>query len=268
MNLLSKSASPYLLQHAENPVHWHEWNDEALAKARAENKPIFLSIGYAACHWCHVMAHESLENKETASIMNEHFINIKVDREERPDIDSIYMKAVVALTRQGGWPMSVFLTPELRPFYGGTYFPPEPRYQMPSFTQVLLGIATSWKDDNDKVTLAGLQLTQQLQSEASMASSNKIITAEEVIKAAELIVENYDWENGGWGAAPKFPQSMTIEFLLRDPNPTPSAVSGRGKLEASLHALDAMSRGGLYDVVGGGFSRYSTDNRWLVPHFD
>ncbi len=266
MNLLSKSTSPYLLQHADNPVHWHEWNDEALAKAKAEKKPIFLSIGYAACHWCHVMAHESFENGETAAIMNEHFINIKVDREERPDIDSIYMKAVVALTRQGGWPMSVFLTPELRPFYGGTYFPPEPRHQMPSFTQVLLSVAASWKDDNDKVTLAGMQLTQQLQSEARIATSGKTISSEEVKKAAENIVENYDWKNGGWGAAPKFPQAMTIEFLLRTPTPNPS-LSGRGESPA-LHALDVMSRGGIYDVVGGGFSRYSTDNQWLVPHFD
>ena len=266
MNLLSKSTSPYLLQHAENPVHWHEWNNETLAKAVAEDKPIFLSIGYAACHWCHVMAHESFENEEIAAIMNAHFINIKVDREERPDIDSIYMKAVVALTRQGGWPMSVFLTPDLRPFYGGTYFPPQPRYQMPSFPQLLLGISASWKDDRENINLAGAQLTKQLQTEASMATSGKRITAEQVEKSAERMVETYDWQNGGWGAAPKFPQAMSIEFLLRKESP-PSPKSGRGE-SAPIHALDAMARGGIYDVVGGGFARYSTDNQWLVPHFE
>ena len=261
MNLLKNSTSPYLLQHAENPVHWHEWNDETLAKAKAEDKPIFLSIGYAACHWCHVMAHESFENEGIAAIMNEHFINIKVDREERPDIDSIYMKAVVALTRQGGWPMSVFLTPDLRPFYGGTYFPPEPRYQMPAFPQLLLGIAASWKDDRENIDLAGTQLTKQLQTEASMATSGKQITVEQVENAAKHLIETYDWQNGGWGAAPKFPQTMAIEFLLRDTE----AYTGKS---APLHALDAMARGGIYDVVGGGFARYSTDNNWLVPHFE
>ncbi len=258
-NLLANATSPYLLQHADNPVHWHEWNDETLAKAKAEDKPIFLSIGYAACHWCHVMAHESFEDEATAAIMNEHFINIKVDREERPDIDSIYMKAVVAMTQRGGWPMSVFLTPDLRPFYGGTYFPPVPRYQMPSFPQLLLGIAASWKDDRQNIDLAGAQLTAQLQTEASMATSGKQITAEQVESAQNRLVEIYDWQHGGWGAAPKFPQAMAIEFLLRK---SPKEKS------TPLHALDAMSRGGIYDVVGGGFARYSTDNQWLVPHFE
>ncbi|MCP4142485.1 MAG: thioredoxin domain-containing protein [Chloroflexi bacterium] len=261
MNLLKDSTSPYLLQHADNPVHWHEWNDESIAKAKVEDKPVFLSIGYAACHWCHVMAHESFENEEIAAIMNEHFINIKVDREERPDIDSIYMKAVIALTRQGGWPMSVFLTPDLRPFYGGTYFPPEPRYQMPSFPQLLLGIADSWKKDRTNIDLAGAQLTKQLQTEASMTASGKNITAVQVENATKRLTESYDWQNGGWGAAPKFPQTMAIEFLLRD------SESYTGK-SAPLHALDAMARGGIYDVVGGGFARYSTDAQWLVPHFE
>ncbi len=261
MNLLSRATSPYLLQHADNPVHWREWNDETLAQAKAEDKPIFLSIGYAACHWCHVMAHESFENEEIAAIMNEHFINIKVDREERPDIDNIYMKAVVALTGRGGWPLSVFLTPDLHPFYGGTYFPPVPRYQMPSFPQVLLGIAAAWENDRAQIDLAGKRLTTQLQSEATAASRGKRITRRQVETAAKHLLQTYDWRHGGWGAAPKFPQAMAIEFLLRDAQPH------AGK-SAPLHALDTMARGGIYDVVGGGFARYSTDNQWLVPHFE
>ncbi len=261
MNLLKNATSPYLLQHADNPVHWHEWNDEALAKAKTEDKPIFLSIGYAACHWCHVMAHESFEDEATATIMNEHFINIKVDREERPDIDSVYMKAVIALTQRGGWPMSVFLTPDLKPFYGGTYFPPEPRYQMPSFTQILTGIAATWKDDRTQIDSVSETLTRQIQTEAGMTSNKKDITLEQITAARQRLTETYDWQNGGWGAAPKFPQAMAIEFMLRDTE----AYTGKS---APLHALDAMARGGIYDVVGGGFARYSTDNYWLVPHFE
>ena len=260
-NLLANATSPYLLQHAENPVHWHEWNDAALAKAKAEDKPIFLSIGYAACHWCHVMAHESFEDEATAAIMNEHFINIKVDREERPDIDSIYMKAVIALTQRGGWPMSVFLTPDLKPFYGGTYFPPEPRYQMPSFKQLLTGIAATWRDDRAQIDDVSTQLTRQIQTEAGMTSNKKDITPEQITSARRRLNEIYDWQNGGWGAAPKFPQAMAIEFMLRNTD------AHKGK-SAPLHALDAMARGGIYDVVGGGFARYSTDNQWLVPHFE
>ena len=260
-NQLSNATSPYLIQHANNPVHWHEWNDEALAKAKAEDKPIFLSIGYAACHWCHVMAHESFEDEITSSIMNEYFINIKVDREERPDIDSIYMKAVIALTQRGGWPMSVFLTPDLKPFYGGTYFPPEPRYQMPSFTQILTGIAATWQDDREQIDSVSETLTRQIQTEAGMTSSKKSITPEQVASARQRLNETYDWQNGGWGAAPKFPQAMAIEFMLRDT----AAYTGNS---APLHALDAMARGGIYDVVGGGFARYSTDNLWLIPHFE
>ncbi len=261
MNLLKNSTSPYLLQHAENPVHWHEWNNEAIAKAKAEDKPIFLSIGYAACHWCHVMAHESFEDEATAAIMNEHFINIKVDREERPDIDSIYMKAVVALTQRGGWPMSVFLTPDLKPFYGGTYFPPEPRYQMPSFKQILTGIAATWEDDRAQINDVSSQLTRQIQTEASMVSEGKQLAQEQIETARQRLNEVYDWQHGGWGAAPKFPQAMAIEFLLRD-------TGAHKDKSPALHALDAMARGGIYDVVGGGFARYSTDNQWLVPHFE
>ena len=261
MNLLQNATSPYLLQHADNPVHWHEWNDEAIAKAKAEDKPIFLSIGYAACHWCHVMAHESFEDEVTAAIMNEHFINIKVDREERPDIDNIYMKAVIALTQRGGWPMSVFLTPDLKPFYGGTYFPPVPRYQMPSFQQLLTGIAATWTDDRTQIDSVSETLTRQIQTEASMVSDKKDITPEKIATARQRLNETYDWQNGGWGAAPKFPQAMSVEFMLRDTE----AYTGKS---APLHALDAMARGGIYDVVGGGFARYSTDAQWLVPHFE
>ena len=260
-NLLANATSPYLLQHADNPVHWHEWNDDAITKAKAEDKPIFLSIGYAACHWCHVMAHESFEDEETAAIMNKYFINIKVDREERPDIDSIYMKAVVAMTQRGGWPMSVFLTPDLKPFYGGTYFPPEPRYQMPSFQQVLNGIAASWHDDRAQIDSVGDQLTRQIQTEAGMTSNQKSIAPDQVQTARERLTEVYDWQDGGWGAAPKFPQAMTIDFLLRK-------TEAHAEKSPALHALDAMARGGIYDVVGGGFARYSTDNNWLVPHFE
>lgn len=260
-NLLANATSPYLLQHADNPVHWHEWNDETIAKAKAEDKPIFLSIGYAACHWCHVMAHESFEDEATAAIMNEYFINIKVDREERPDIDSIYMKAVIALTQRGGWPMSVFLTPDLKPFYGGTYFPSEPRYQMPAFTQILTGIAATWKDDREQINSVGEQLTLQIQTEAGMTSNKKSITPAQVKSARQRLNETYDWQNGGWGAAPKFPQAMAIEFMLRD-------AEAYTKKSAPLHALDVMARGGIYDVVGGGFARYSTDDQWLVPHFE
>ena len=260
-NLLANATSPYLLQHADNPVHWHEWNDDTITKAKAEDKPIFLSIGYAACHWCHVMAHESFEDEETAAIMNKYFINIKVDREERPDIDSIYMKAVVAMTQRGGWPMSVFLTPNLKPFYGGTYFPPEPRYQMPSFQQVLNGIAASWHDDRAQIDSVGDQLTRQIQTEAGMTSNQKSIAPEQVQTARERLTEVYDWQDGGWGAAPKFPQAMTIDFLLRE-------IEAHAEKSPALHALDAMARGGIYDVVGGGFARYSTDAKWFLPHFE
>ena len=291
MNHLSSSTSPYLLQHAHNPVDWYPWSDEALAKARAEDKPIFLSIGYAACHWCHVMAHESFEDKSIAALMNEHFICIKVDREERPDLDGIYMQAVIALTGGGGWPMSVFLTPGLRPFYGGTYFPPTPRGNLPAFRDVLTSIAEAWKRRRDEIDRVGEQLIQQMQSQ-SAARPGADFTSKHLALAEKNLSESYDWGYGGWGAAPKFPQPMTIEFLLartalpkehrddmsgasdgrvggvlppyRDHG---SAVEGPG-IKASLHALHAMARGGMYDVVGGGFSRYSTDNFWRVPHFE
>ena len=262
-NRLGNENSPYLLQHADNPVEWYPWGNEALEKAHREDKPIFLSIGYAACHWCHVMAHESFEDPETAAIMNEHYVNIKVDREERPDLDSIYMNSVVAMTGQGGWPMSVFLTPDGKPFFGGTYFPPVRRYNMPSFREVLLSIAQTWQKDRSRLLQAGNELTQHLQNSQSMGVSDQPLSAEKLDEAALRIAQAYDWNHGGWGAAPKFPQPMTIDFLLR------RAIHGdKLALDMATHALAAMSKGGMYDVIGGGFARYSTDEKWLVPHFE
>ncbi len=264
-NHLLHESSPYLLQHADNPVDWHPWGEEALTRARAENKPIFLSIGYAACHWCHVMAHESFEDPEIAALMNEHFINIKVDREERPDLDSIYMQATTTLTGSGGWPMSVFLTPDLRPFYAGTYFPPARRFNLPSFKEVLLSIAHTWAEDRDQVHRVGGQVVQHIQALAP-AGSGLAFTQRSLDAALQSLLDSYDWGYGGWGAAPKFPQPMTIEYLLR--RAVIDVPLRDAALKAALHALKAMSRGGIYDVVGGGFARYSTDNLWRVPHFE
>ena len=266
MNHLINTTSPYLLQHAENPVDWYPWSEEALARARTENKPIFLSIGYAACHWCHVMAHESFEDPATAAIMNEHFINIKVDREECPDLDSIYMQATIALTGSGGWPMSIFLTPDLKPFYAGTYFPPEPRYNMPSFRHVLLGIVNAWTHEPEEVHRVGDQLVQHLQQTLSIETQNTGLSQENLNQITTAILDNYDWGYGGWGMAPKFPQPMTIEYLFHRSLSEPKRRETN--LKTALHALRAMARGGMYDVVGGGFARYSTDNFWRVPHFE
>ena len=269
-NHLISEASPYLLQHANNPVDWYPWGEQALNKSRIENKPIFLSIGYAACHWCHVMARESFEDTETAAFMNEHFVNIKVDREERPDLDAIYMQATVAMTGSGGWPMSVFLTPDLKPFFTGTYFPPVARYNTPSFRDVLAGIARTWKEQQSEAARVGDEVSTHLQHALNVnLQSDSTFTQEHLDAAAKNLLDNYDWGNGGWGSAPKFPQPMTVEFLLRR-----FALSGAvGEdeapiLKSSFHALRAMARGGMYDVVGGGFSRYSVDNFWRVPHFE
>jgi uncharacterized protein len=263
-NYLTNELSPYLLQHVNNPVDWYPWGEEALTKARTENKPIFISIGYAACHWCHVMAHESFEDEETAAFMNEHFINIKVDREERPDLDAIYMQATVAMTGSGGWPMSVFLTPDLKPFYAGTYFPPAPRYNMPSFKDVLAGIARTWREKPGEIFRVGDEVSNHLQQTLSATSqSDAAFTQAHLEAAAKTLIDSYDWGYGGWGTAPKFPQPMTIEFLLR------CYSNGNSEaLKPIVHALKAMARGGMYDVVGGGFSRYSVDNFWRVPHFE
>ena len=262
-NHLNKENSPYLLQHANNPVDWFPWGEEALNKAKAENKPIFLSIGYAACHWCHVMEHESFEDPQTAALMNEHFVNIKVDREERPDLDNIYMQAVIAMTGSGGWPMSVFLTPELKPFYAGTYFPPVRRFNMPSFKDILIGLSNAWTNDRTEVEKTGSQVSNHLQTQINN-QSNDPITLEHLNTIAKALQSSYDWGYGGWGDAPKFPQAMAIEFLLHH------SVVNKTEEHYKLinHCLKAMSRGGMYDVVGGGFSRYSTDNLWRVPHFE
>ena len=265
-NKLINENSPYLLQHANNPVDWQPWGEEALEKARAENKPIFLSIGYAACHWCHVMAHESFEDPETAAIMNENFVNIKVDREERPDLDSIYMQATTAMTGSGGWPMSVFLTPDLRPFYAGTYFPPVRRHNMPAFRDVLLSLARAWREEQEEVDRVGTQILDYLKPLAKAEGPEKSFTSQTLETATQSILDSYDWSNGGWGQAPKFPQPMTIEFLLRRSVDDPSRKEEIIKLV--VHVLNAMARGGMYDVVGGGFARYSVDNYWRVPHFE
>ena len=264
-NRLANENSPYLLQHKDNPVDWYPWGEEALEKARQENKPIFLSIGYAACHWCHVMERESFEDEATAALMNEHFVNIKVDREERPDLDGIYMSAVVAISGQGGWPMSVFLTPSGKPFFGGTYFPPVRRYGMASFTEILTNVATLWEEQADELEESGDKLTAHIRSRSQMPAPDTQPELDPAIlnQAVSNIYSSYDWNNGGWGAAPKFPQAMTILFLMRQ-----ASRGSNASLELGTHALEAMSKGGMYDLIGGGFARYSVDDRWLVPHFE
>ncbi len=269
-NRLAQENSPYLLQHANNPVDWHPWGEEALLRARAEDKPIFLSIGYAACHWCHVMEHESFEDPAVAAAMNQNFINIKVDREERPDLDSIYMAATMALTGSGGWPMSVFLTPDLQPFYAGTYFPPTPRYNMPSFRDVLAGVSNAWQNERDEITKVSGQVTNHIQRAGQWSGAASYpLTGKLLNNAANHLHQTYDWGFGGWGDAPKFPQPMTIEFLLnRATAPETSPEERENYLKTVTHALKAMARGGMYDVVGGGFARYSVDNTWKIPHFE
>jgi uncharacterized protein len=263
-NRLAGETSPYLLQHANNPVDWYPWGPEALARARDEDKPIFLSIGYAACHWCHVMERESFENEATAADLNRDFVAIKVDREERPDLDQVYMAAVQAMTGGGGWPMSVFLTPDGKPFYGGTYFPPQPAHSLPAFRQVLAGVAKAWHDERDEVLAAGGRMVATLIEQNQTVSSQDGPTRELLDTATAAIEASFDTTNGGWGGAPKFPQPMTIEYLLRRAvatgDPRPLAVARR--------SLDAMADGGIHDQLGGGFHRYSTDAKWLVPHFE
>lgn len=263
-NHLESEISPYLLQHAENPVEWYPWGEEPMQRAQAEQKPIFLSIGYAACHWCHVMARESFEDPQIAAYMNENFINIKVDREERPDLDDIYMNAVVSISGSGGWPLSVFLTPKGEPFFGGTYFPPNRRLNLPSFKEILQAVVKLWHEDREK-----LQLTSnEIKSHLSEIYKNEMVHGTvqlpmELDQAALRLAQAYDWSYGGWGAAPKFPQPMAIEFLLRRASKGDSL-----SLDTALHALNAMCRGGMHDLLGGGFSRYSTDDSWRVPHFE
>lgn len=265
-NRLINETSPYLLQHAHNPVDWYPWGPEALEKARREDKPIFLSIGYAACHWCHVMEHESFEDSQTAGLLNEYFVPIKVDREERPDLDSIYMNAVVAMTGQGGWPMSMFLTPDGVPFYGGTYFPNRRRHGLPAFTDVLQGIAEAWQNRRDEVLSSGSQIIAALKGGelAGAGQGDAPLEARTLDEALEKIYRSFDRTNGGWGGAPKFPQAMTVEFLMR----RYVATHEEFILNIITKTLDKMARGGIYDQLGGGFHRYATDAIWLVPHFE
>jgi uncharacterized protein YyaL (SSP411 family) len=257
MNRLAQETSPYLLQHADNPVDWHAWGDEAFSEARATGKPLLVSIGYSSCHWCHVMERESFDDGATAALMNELFVSVKVDREERPDVDSVYMDAVVALTGQGGWPLTVFLTPDGEPFFGGTYFPPEPRHGLPSFRQVLRAVADAYRERPEEVAAQAEALVSALRRSAETEPSREPLSESLLAEAEDVLLRQLDPRWGGFGHAPKFPPASALEFLLR-----------RGALEPVRLTLDGMSAGGMYDLVGGGFHRYSVDAHWLVPHFE
>jgi uncharacterized protein len=258
-NRLASATSPYLLQHADNPVHWWPWSDEAFAAAAERQVPVFLSVGYAACHWCHVMAHESFEDPQTASMINDNFVAIKVDREERPDVDAVYMQATQALTGQGGWPMSVFLTPDRKPFYAGTYFPPTPRHGMPSFPQVLRAISEAWRDRRADLLISASEIVRQLSKPPAFGGTDQLTRAD-CENALLILQQEFDPTYGGFGRAPKFPPSMVLEALLRDGGEPAMVMAGR--------TLEAMGRGGIYDQIGGGFARYSVDAGWVVPHFE
>jgi uncharacterized protein YyaL (SSP411 family) len=256
-NALARETSPYLLQHRDNPVDWLPWGEEALGRAREEDKPLLVSIGYSACHWCHVMERESFEDADTAQLMNSRFVCVKVDREERPDVDALYMDAVQAMTGHGGWPLNVFLTPEQVPFYGGTYYPPEPRMGMPSWRQVLGAVADAWDQKKAEIRAQGAQTAQRMQGGALLAPSAEPISEAALDSAVDGLRHAFDSVHGGWGGAPKFPAADAIEFLLR-----------RGERQMSLYTLRSMASGGMYDQVGGGFARYSVDTTWTVPHFE
>src|SRR5919197_3448161 len=257
MNRLAHETSPYLLQHKDNPVDWYPWGDEALERAQREDKPLLVSIGYSACHWCHVMERESFEDPEVAALMNERFVPVKVDREERPDVDALYMEAVQAMTGQGGWPLNVFLTPEQVPFFGGTYYPPAARYGMPSWRQVLAAVAEAWDERRDEIRAQGEHTAARLAGAALLQPSAEPMTEAALDDAVAALRAQFDSVNGGWGGAPKFPQAPIVEFLLR-----------RGETSMSLYTLRSMASGGMYDQVGGGFARYSVDATWTVPHFE
>jgi len=257
MNRLAAETSPYLLQHAGNPVDWQPWDDSALAQAREQDRPILVSIGYAACHWCHVMERESFEDPDVAQLMNERFVCIKVDREERPDVDAVYMEAVQAMTGQGGWPLNAFLTPDGVPFYAGTYFPPQPRHGMPSWPQVVQGVHQAWEEQRDAIADGAQRMIARLQSTAELRAPDAELDPRTLDAAVTALRRSYDAEHGGWGGAPKFPAASVIDFLL-----------GRGEREMTLHTLRRMASGGIYDQVGGGFARYAVDDRWVVPHFE
>ena len=267
-NRLAHEKSPYLLQHAHNPVDWYPWGEEAFAKARKENKPIFLSVGYSTCHWCHVMAHESFENEEVAAIMNREFVNIKVDREERPDVDRVYMTFVQATTGGGGWPMSVWLTPDLKPFVGGTYFPPEDRYGQPGFKKVLERVATAWKENHDKIVEQGGRIVAVLRESQSAERAEGKIDAAILEAAYQQLDRSYDPKEGGFGDPPKFPRPVTLNFLTRFYAHDAKSDSGKQALEMALFTLRKMAAGGMHDHIGGGFHRYSVDRYWHVPHFE
>jgi len=256
-NRLANETSPYLLQHKDNPVDWYPWGEEALARAREAERPILLSIGYSACHWCHVMERESFEDPEIAAVMNELFVPIKLDREERPDLDSIYMEACQAMTGQGGWPLNVFLTPDQVPFFAGTYFPPDSRMGMPSWRSVLEAVAKAWEERRDEIEAGGGRIAERLRGGALLRPSEGDLDPGALDEAVDTLRTNYDRVNGGFGGAPKFPPASALEFLLR-----------RGETEMTAHTLRAMASGGMYDQVGGGFARYSVDPYWLVPHFE
>ena len=263
MNRLANETSPYLLQHAENPVDWYPWGEEALERARAEDKPILLSIGYAACHWCHVMERESFEDAETAALMNRHFVSIKVDREERPDLDAIYMDAVQAMTGGGGWPLTAFLTPEGKPFYAGTYYPNEARHGLPAFRTILSAIADVWDNRRPEAEQQSSRITEAIERSTGLGASPQPLTETILVTAFGGLRRAFDPRWGGFGGAPKFPQPMTLEFCLRmHLRGTPDA------LDVVTITLDKIAGGGMYDQVGGGFHRYSTDERWHVPHFE
>ncbi|MFQ5540010.1 MAG: thioredoxin domain-containing protein, partial [Candidatus Binatia bacterium] len=263
-NHLIHETSPYLLQHAHNPVEWYPWGEEAFQRAKKESKPILLSIGYSACHWCHVMEQESFENEEIAALMNEHFVNIKVDREERPDLDEIYMNAVQMITGRGGWPMTVFLTPEGKPFFGGTYFPPEDRHGVPGFPRVLKAGAQAYRERPQDVERSVRQILEALDRLGKLKESGRPFAREGTDQAAELLSRSYDPEHGGLGRAPKFPNVGVLELFLR----TYRRSGNERFLEMVTHSLTRMAEGGIYDHLGGGFHRYSVDEKWLVPHFE
>jgi uncharacterized protein YyaL (SSP411 family) len=263
-NRLASETSPYLLQHAHNPVDWHPWGPEALERARAENRPILLSVGYSACHWCHVMERESFEDAGTAATMNELFVNIKVDREERPDVDAIYMQAVQAMTGHGGWPMTVFLTPDLHPFWGGTYFPPQDRQGMPSFRRVLAAVSDAYRNRPEDIGRVVASMREMFAASSEQARSSGTLTAELLLRATRGLLSQYDASDGGFGDAPKFPQPMAMEFLLQQW----ARTGNEAALEAVRHSFRQMARGGIHDQIGGGFARYAVDARWLVPHFE
>jgi uncharacterized protein YyaL (SSP411 family) len=272
MNRLSGERSPYLLQHAANPVDWYPWGDEAFARARGEDKPIFLSIGYSTCHWCHVMEHESFENEEIARLLNRDFVSIKVDREERPDVDRVYMSFVQATTGAGGWPMTVFLTPELKPFYGGTYFPPASRWGRPGFADLLAELARVWKEDRARVDQAAAELFERLKT---VTGSNGGALAESTVAgpdALDAALDHYrqafDTRHGGFGQAPKFPRPSELLLLLREKARRGSGAAAEAALLMATETLRAMALGGMRDHVGGGFHRYSVDAEWRVPHFE